>query len=404
MRFESAVEKSNKMEFNKIIKNIFGTNQEINPFEDKEYLLKIYEKLEIAKNEQKLKTFTIEKLLNSGYQVKVNGVYGFIHFRQMPWTYSHVKSWTTIFPYLKGKAFKGKIFELSISDKISVKLDATASYVSTPSLEEKVPYKCIVLNKLNYGLILELGSNYNWESGSVTGFAHKSSLLYDSEFENAEIGDEITTYFQGFNQESKVMMGDKVEDKEWVSHEIDKYLGTTQIVRRNKNEADVTQFYFNDIRCVLPVSREFYQNNFRLVRNYLRGLTADDEIKCDIVRIIYAKKKFEVKINEDFLNNLIEESLGDLKIYEYVGTTQIIKMKVKNEFRAKYILNDIFECALPLTLKYYPTNKKEIIEYISNGQDKEFECKIVGIKKATKQPILRLTNDLIADILNKKQP
>lgn len=390
------------MEFTNIIKRFFGINQESNPFRGKDYLLQIYRQLEIAKDKQKSVCFTIEKIINVGYQVKVNGVNGVIHFRQMPWKYANLKNWATIFPLIKGFAFVGKISELSVSEKISVLLDATASQVSKPILEEEIPYTCIVLHKLNYGLILELGSHFKWGSGSITGFAHKSSFIIESEFENAKIGDQITTYFQGMKQGDKIIMGDQCEDKEWVTHEMDKFLGTTQNVRIVKNETGIIQFYFNDIQCVLSASKNDYPDHHILIRKYLRTRSVDDEIKCDIARIIYAKKKFEVKINDDFLYKLIEENAGEINICQYVRTTHKIKMQVKNRVKARYLLNDTIECVLPLTLKYYPINKKEVIEYISDGEDKEIECKVVGIKKATKQPILRLTNDLIAEILDKK--
>ena len=66
--------------------------------------------------------FKIIDIRDKGFIVKVGGLRGYISFNHMPWTYNNNVAWNAVFPYLKGKLFFSKIYQIQ-KEPISIILN-----------------------------------------------------------------------------------------------------------------------------------------------------------------------------------------------------------------------------------------------------------------------------------------
>ncbi len=83
----------------------FDKNKEFEFVDDKPYLIELIDKFEETIDSKKNIPFKIVDIRDKGFVVKTEGLFGFISFHHMPWSYQNINSWTVVYPAIKGKIF-----------------------------------------------------------------------------------------------------------------------------------------------------------------------------------------------------------------------------------------------------------------------------------------------------------
>ena len=176
----------------------------INPTEVKVQdgiLLKLYQKLEEARNKEKQASFNLVRYLpsKSGFQVKVGGLYGFIALEDMPWAYSKTSFWRFAAPHLTKRRFKGRIEEMS-SKPLNIRVAIGKTNFTKPRLLKTTLYKGVVLHKTAQYMFIDLGMYSDWRTGSIIGIAYRHSYENDKTFNQLNVGDACITSYHGFTK------------------------------------------------------------------------------------------------------------------------------------------------------------------------------------------------------------
>ena len=162
----------------KWIDNLLGSELHANEGKDKSYLIELFDTLARIKAEDKWVNFSIQSMKKMGFSVKVGGLYAFIDFQDMPWLYRDIQKWKFISPYIIDTIFKAKIKEMSYEEKIYISIDASGARLETPVLELNEGYRCIVLQKTDTNILVEIGNNFNWQCGSIEVLINKSTFFF----------------------------------------------------------------------------------------------------------------------------------------------------------------------------------------------------------------------------------
>jgi hypothetical protein len=353
----------------KWIDRLFGSEPDAIKGKDKSYLLELYDSLAKIKAEDKSVNFSIQEIKKSGFLVKVGGLFAYLPFQNMPWLYRDTRKWTYIAPFLHQTIFRGKIIEMSNDNRILITIDASGTILKTADLEQNKPYKCIVVKKVNYGLMLEMGNNFGWKCGSIEALMHKSTFLFEHEFEQIGEGEIISTQFQGFDKEGRIVMGDKWENKEWQTGELDNLIGTIQLITAKRNENKRFELWYQEkFHCHHIIDKVLYgsKENVKHIRNYLRGLSDDSELMCEIIRLKPDKQTIFIKLSDAQCEeiyraqekkivsqigaklSLIKPQIGASEyideVDKYIGTVQELDVRIDDEGDREYWFLDKYIC------------------------------------------------------------
>lgn len=271
---------------------------------DKKYLDKLISNLEGVKNSDSKIQFKIQEIKPKGFLIKSGGLFGFVSFGHMPWHYQSSQHWKIISPYLVGHIFYCSIYHLS-TDPISLIVDGKVHKFRDIVLEEFIPYDAIILQKTKYGLFLELGHNFDWKYGSLIGLAHISTFIELKDFENYKNGDTLTTHFLGYTNDNKILLGDRLAVREWITDELALLIGSIQevIVRKtelNKNEFHVKEKYFGSLTITKPLYLD-RTLKAKLIRKNFRN---NDIVFCEIIGVNNRKKTVQLKFTNEFIDGV----------------------------------------------------------------------------------------------------
>jgi hypothetical protein len=292
----------------KWINNLLGNDSDHPESKDKAYLLELYDQLALAKANNKALSFKIVSIRGRGFQVKVGGLYAHISFEYMPWLYQYPDFWRRIAPYLTEAVFKGQVRSLSNHERIIVDLDASATKLKTAQLVEKQTYRCIVLKKFSANLLLELGNNFDWKCGSVIGSMHLSNFAFASEFDDINEGEIIATQFQGFDRNNKLVMGDKWVHRAQSSGDLNKLMHTIQpIVVRFQDRKTISFWLLDEYRCDLEITEEHYGSDSHVskIKTYIRGLKDGAIIQCQILDIMSENRRIALKLSDEQYQEIV---------------------------------------------------------------------------------------------------
>jgi len=269
--------------------------------EDKSYLLDLYEGLETQFENQEVVNFKIKELKKSGFAIQVGGVYGFIMFRDMPWKYKLTRHWVSLSKWIINKVFKGRIETLSLSRdgyiRISLIVEASAHEFNNVPLQVGEDYECLVLQKTDYGLFVDLGFNDHFESGSFVGLIHKSSLNYAEDFEVLKDGDVYETTFFGYNKEEQMVLGDDYERIKWRLQEITSLVGTVQDVTVEITEDRKVKLWVLDkYKAKVSLNAGVYESQLGIAKVFYSGLSHGQIIQCEILKINKSMSSFKLKL------------------------------------------------------------------------------------------------------------
>ncbi len=268
----------------------------LDPKNDKDYLQDLLLNIKDSYENEEILTFRIIELKEKGFVVKTEGLFAYVSLNHFAWSYPTTEFWKNVSNYLIGNYFRGKVH--SISEKpISIIINASIHNFDKPDLKILAEYQGIVLHKAKYGVFVDLGFHFNWRFGSLLGLIHKSTLKNKSDYDNWNVGEEITTVFQGFNEEGKLVLGDNYERAKWINEKMDKLIGTIQETKVVRNEDNRLEFYvLGEHQASVPISKEFYPDSKSAVREYFNKLKNGEIINCEVIRINKRKDGFILKL------------------------------------------------------------------------------------------------------------
>ena len=361
----------------KWIDNLLGSELHANEGKDKSYLIELFDTLARIKAEDKWVNFSIQSMKKMGFSVKVGGLYAFIDFQDMPWLYRDIQKWKFISPYIIDTIFKAKIKEMSYEEKIYISIDASGARLETPVLELNEGYRCIVLQKTDTNILVEIGNNFNWQCGSIEVLINKSTFFFQEEFNDLKEGDLFPTRFHGFDKEGRIMLGHQWIDKEWRTGELDQLIGTIQSIKIQRDaKKNLSFLYLDKYKCQLDTDAEEYgsEKNLELIEKYLKRLPDGHEILCNVINIVKGKYRIVIKLSEGLYkeicrvsddkrrtpNRPIAKVAEDVdEINKYIGTMQQLDVRINENGVREYWLLDKYIC-LPQEIYKKVKKKNEI--------------------------------------------
>ena len=361
----------------KWIDNLLGSDLNANEGKDKSYLIELFDTLARIKAEDKWVNFSIQSMKKMGFSVKVGGLYAFIDFQDMPWLYRDIQKWKFISPYIIDTIFKAKIKEMSYEEKIYISIDASGARLETPVLELNEGYRCIVLQKTDTNILVEIGNNFNWQCGSIEVLINKSTFFFQEEFNDLKEGDLFPTRFHGFDKEGRIMLGHQWIDKEWRTGELDQLIGNIQYIKIQRDaKKNLSFLYLDKYKCQLDTDAEEYgsEKNLELIEKYLKRLPDGHEILCNVINIVKGKYRIVIKLSEGLYkeicrvsddkrrtpNRPIAKVAEDVdEINKYIGTMQQLDVRINENGVREYWLLDKYIC-LPQEIYKKVKKKNEI--------------------------------------------
>lgn len=265
-------------------------NQVLNISDTETYLSKLIDDFEKQSIEHKNHPFKITDIRDEGFIIKTNGLFGFVSFFHMPWTYSNIDAWKTVFPYLKGKILFGKTFKFE-KEPLSIILNGEIPQFKKPELSENSRYQGIIIDKTNYGVFVDIGYSFKWMCGSLVGLLHKLNFENEELFEKANPGETIELVFWGYNENGKLIFGQRSELKEWFTGEIERFVGEILPVYVRKSENGILRYLVeNKYLATLQVDEILYPDNQTQIKRATRKLKDGDIIHCEIISVNKAKR------------------------------------------------------------------------------------------------------------------
>ncbi|MBP5983411.1 MAG: hypothetical protein KA734_06790 [Fluviicola sp.] len=267
---------------------------------DKAYLKTLVENLIEVKAQGKTIPFTIQALKADGFQIKIGGLFGFVPFERMPWTYKDKALWKSFEPYLIGCKFFGSIDTISDDPFIQVFVDGQQHRFQQDNRTIGGSIQAIVTHKTNYGVFLEAGFNWNWEFGSFIGLAHKLTFSNASTYENCKKGDVIITRFHGFNEQQKPIFGDNVKHLDFLTGKVNDYINKIVNVTVIKFSNNRKEYFVDDCYPAnLVVTKLIYPDNKKQIKKTIANFFDNEIITCEVIGVNTKKRKFELKLLEN---------------------------------------------------------------------------------------------------------
>jgi ribosomal protein S1 len=267
-----------------------------NQKENKDYLQALLLKIKKCHENDEIINFRITEKKEKGFVVKTNGLFAYVSYHHFAWSYPTLEFWENASNYLIGSYFRGKIYSIS-ENPISIHIDACVHSIKKLNLEKSTEYQAIILLKTKYGVFVDLGFHFNWELGSIFGLIHISTFKNELDFYNLNVGEKITTYFHGYNEKGKIILGDNFVRGKWVNEEMMDLIGTIQVTTVRKGENKKLEFYVLDkFKASIPISKEFYPKSKPVVKEILKKLKDQDILFCEVIRINRKKGGFTLKL------------------------------------------------------------------------------------------------------------
>lgn len=272
---------------------------------EKEYVIKLAENLEVLQNGNKKVSFIIVQKKSNGFKIKVGGLFAYVSYCDMPFTYSQNNScWNAIAHSLIGKVFFCNINQIT-RNPLSVVVDAKIHQFREVKLIEGKQYKGLIISKAAYGLFVDIGYHFGWKFGSMVGLIHKSNVEYTTQIRTKSIGKEITSIFYGYNEDKAIMLGDQYFQKEWVTGEIEELIGTIQEVRIIFDKNGKRTFYVNDkFKGSFLIAKSIYSGLRDKARKFLYSVPHNEVIPCKVTMISYKKHCLMLVLDDEILDKL----------------------------------------------------------------------------------------------------
>jgi ribosomal protein S1 len=251
------------------------------------------EDLETKQSENVNLPFKIVDLKSKGFLVKVSGLYAFIGFYYMPWEYSDINYWITVFPSLIGKVFFCRIHHIKKDPVLSIIVDGTIHQFKYIELLIGKDYRGIILKKVKNGLFIDIGFHFDWRYGSFVGFLPKSDFSSKYVFSTCKIGDEIELSYCGVDESGQFFHFQTREASDWDNGIPQRLLGQIVLVHVVREEDNpVARLLVNGKYSGSMV----YDYGSRISKRKIKNTLKDGEIiHCEVVGSIIEKRILKLR-------------------------------------------------------------------------------------------------------------
>ncbi len=373
---------------------------------EENYLARLVDCFEKENAENKNHPFKIVDIVEKGFIIKTRGLFAYISFSHMPWTYSSISPWRLVFPYLQGKVLFGKVYKFQ-KEPLSISLDGKIPQFRKKELTENHKYKGIVINKTHFGVFVDIGYHFNWECGSIVALLHISNFENESLYEKTNPGDTIELLYWGMNENEHLIVGLQPELREWYTGEIDNFVGQIHPVEVLTTEKGDKKFMIHDRYVAsLPITEIQYPDNLAQIKRAVKKLINGDVIHCVIAKVKKNKrtlqliwnsipeieaiglrprtkqKAFQIREEHKIINRINPDAVEKIQLLGKTVKVEVIKKEeASGRIRTKYIVENkysgrlnFFNDAIIITNKL-----KERIE--KNLQDGEIlDCEVLSIE------------------------
>ena len=262
----------------------------------KNYLSILVDNLEKLIEKDENLPFRITGIKTNGFLVKIAGLYGYVAFQFMPWKYSKSFYWRAVSPTLINKVFFCKVYQFT-KEPLSIILNSEIPQFKKVRLIENEPYKGIIINKVSFGVFVDIGVHFHWQCGSLTGLLHKSNFDTRERFDAIKTGDEIEVFFWGLNNSDEMQFGCKTELMEWLNGNINDLTGEVLPVRIVKNAVDekIEFIVAEKYSGTLPVTKTIYENKRKRMISAIHLFIHDDVIHCEVLKANKINRTLQLK-------------------------------------------------------------------------------------------------------------
>jgi ribosomal protein S1 len=336
--------------------------------DNKDWLEQLFANIESVWLENKTIRFTIIGLKKSGFSVKVAGLYAFLPASLMPWLYKDLEHWNMISPTLEGKTFYCKILKITQNEQqqICIYIDATIHLFKEIEVQEKTIYTGIILQKFEFGVLVDIGYHFDWMYGTKKGFLHETKFADKETFERCQPGQMIDIVY--IKNTPKGML---FAEAAYMNLGLE-YVGKTTWVKVYKEENTMFRYRIEDKHeAMLTMDTSLYSKIERLALIKKRKEWQDGEIiECEILD--FTLKGFVIKwINNNDENENKEIELWCTEIEKYIGQEVAVNV-CKTDERTIYLVENKYPVIF--AGKYYHKQKKNFSDgYVLQSRITSFD-------------------------------
>lgn len=283
------------------VSSLFGASR------NNDYAYELLANLERVQEKEIAIPFVIESVLSYGFLVKIGGLNATISFDNMPWRYNSKGDWQVVSPHLIGKEFYGEVTNIiSTNIPFRIRVSAKSHVLKSKKLILYKEYKVVVISKKRYGVFIDVGYHFQWKYGSVVSLIHKSAFPDLEDYEQAQRGQVISTYFHGRGEDDKLVFGKLGLQQEWLTGELEELVGTMQKITVTVDDSGRKRLLVkNKFDATLTAYKAFYPKSYiRPIREFKRSLMPGDSFEAEI---------FKIGKRRHFILRLVLESLEDIK-------------------------------------------------------------------------------------------
>ena len=346
----------------------------------KEWLEGLFDNIEYIKNLEYIVPFEILDLKTGGFLVKTKGLFGYVPIRYMPWQYEKMENWVAIMPSLRQCVFYGYVYRTDDSEdgkskRVYVKADSL--FLNKAHLKREEEYVGIVIQKIEYGVFVDIGHHFKWRCGSFVGFVHQSKFPNHETFINCEMGQVVTV-----NIIDNTEKGLSFKDTKYVDlHE--KYEGKTVPVTVYKDEKNGLELKVDDrYKAKMPLWVTLYRQDLLLVRKALQLVPNGAVVQGEVLEI---KQDNTIIVKMSSQNDILGKA--ELHIQElkaYCGKTVRVRIIKKGYNEVSYLVDDKYRAFLPLNESVYRQDLKAVTRLLNNCMDGDIiDCEVTYVDYLT---------------------
>lgn len=300
--------------------------------EKKEWLEKLVETLEEKQKDNISLPFKIVDIKENGFAVKVSGLYAFIAFSHMPWKYYDIESWIATYPKLTDKTFFCKIHKI-FKDPLAITINGEIPQFKKVELEIGNEYKGLIIKRLDFGVLVDIGYNFDWKCGSFIGLLHKSQFESRQSFLNCLLGDEIQIIYQSSDENGRLVFSQENEISNWHNKKPQELIGLVVLVHIvRKTEEDKVLFLVNGkYKGQIANSKANYTTaQRRKIKEAINNLKDGETINCEVISCNEKNRVLDLKWIIEFdthfgMKNTIENGL------DYQTLQKLIALRTESE-------------------------------------------------------------------------
>jgi exosome complex RNA-binding protein Rrp4 len=390
-----------KLSINDSETNTTSASQDIS--DSKLYLQKRINEIKKEQIEENNIPFKITEIREKGFIINVSGLKGFISFNHMPWEYSPNNNWHLLYPYIRGKYFFGKVYQINQIQQ-TVVIDGKVPQFKKSDFIEDNKYRGIILDKTDSGLWVDIGYHFQWECGSIVTKIRRFSFESAQSCFSKKTGEVIEVFFWGHDDNANLLFGYDNFKKIWYTGEIYEYIGKSFPVNIVKTkETGISFLVENKYKATL---NNITRKNKKAFDNLIDG----DIIHCEIVNVNNTKKllrlnwEYELEIEEIAQrnskpnkkktilteNSIIQNKVNQdvVKILKLIG--KIVKVEViqKEDSSGRifntYFVENKYKGKLNISNDNYQITKVEKKHIEENLQDGDIiDCEVLNVQKKT---------------------